>query len=351
MPGESAILRTIFFAIGAPALLVAALSYGRPYMVPIAVSVLIWFLINAMADGLRNAAPRLPAGLATALSLGILFAAIIGTVQVIANSVGALGAGLSGVDEQLVTLVNQMLDAVGLERRVDIDGVLRGLRLEDLARDALGAARTLASDVSLVFLYVMFLLIDQRFYVAKLQALYPDAEKRAAIRATLRQIAEEVRAYLWLMTLISAGVALGTYLLCAAFGVAGAAFWGFVAFGLNFIPTIGSILAVVFPSLYALVQFDNDLAFIALAILLSAVQFVAGEIVLPRVMGDRLNLSTFVILLSLVVWGAMWGPAGMFLAIPIMVILMIVFSQFPQTQPIAIALSRSGRLPHAPRMG
>ncbi len=348
MPGDVAILRTVFFAVGAPVLLMTALSYGRPYLVPIAVAVLVWFLINAMADGLREAAPRMPAGLATAVSLLILFAAIIGTIQVIANSIGALAIGLRGVDEQLVALVNKSVAALGFERKVELDAVLRGLRLEGLALQAITAARSLASDVSLVFLYVMFLLIDQRFYVAKLRALYPDTDRRESVRATLRQIADEVRAYLWLMTLISGGVALATYMLCAAFGIQGAAFWGFAAFGLNFIPVIGSTLAVVFPSLYALAQLESDATFTALAILLTLVQFVAGQVVMPRVMGDRLNMSTFVIMLSLVLWGALWGPAGMFLSVPIMVILMIVFSQFPATQPIAVTMSRTGSLGRRP---
>ena len=344
MPGDGGALRAVFFAVGAPALVVTALAYGRPYLVPIAVAVLIWFLINALADGFQRAAPRMPFTLAATLSVLILFGVVLFVVQGIAANVGELGVGLAGVDEELVRVLNDTLAAVGLDARLDIEAVLRGLRLEDLARDALNAARSLASDVSLVFLYVMFLLIDQRFYVFKLRALVPDAETRGALRATLLRIAQEVRAYLWLMTLISAGVGLVTYLLCEAFGVKAAGFWGFVAFGLNFIPTIGSILAVVFPSVYALLQFESDAAFFALAALLSAVQFAAGEIVLPRVMGDRLNLSSFVILLSLVVWGAMWGPAGMFLAIPIMVILMIVFAEFPATRPIAVMLSRTGRL-------
>jgi AI-2 transport protein TqsA len=346
MSGD-AVLRTVFFAVGAPVLVVAALSFGRPDMVPIAVAILIWFRINALADGLRHAAPRMPSWLATGLSVAILFGAIVATVQTIANNVGALAGGLGGLDAELIALTNKTLAAIGLDQRVDMDAILRGVRLEVLAGDALDAARSLASDVSLVFLYVMFLLIDQRFYVAKLQALYPDPEGRAKLRATLKRIAEEVRAYLWLMTLISAGVGLATYGLCIAFGVAGAGFWGFLAFGLNFIPTIGSILAVVFPSLYALIQFNDDLALAALVAALAGVQFIAGEIVLPRMMGDRLNLSTFVILLSLVVWGAMWGPAGMFLAIPIMVILMIVFAGFPSTRPIAILLSRTGGLAKA----
>jgi predicted PurR-regulated permease PerM len=349
MHGDGGALRTVTFAVGAPVLLIAALALGRPYLVPIAVAILIWFLINAMAEGLQRIAPRLPFLVATIVSVAILFGLVLGVIEVVANNVGALGAGLSGVDDQLIDLINKGLAAIGLDRRIDMEAVLRGLRLEELAAGALGAARSLASDVSLVFLYVMFLLVDQRWYLAKLRILVPDEARRAVLRDTLLRIAEETRAYLWLMTLLSAGVGFGTFLACAAFGVAGAGFWGFLAFALNFIPTIGSILAVAFPALYALLQLESDATLFALIAALAGLQFTAGEIVLPRLMGDRLNLSSFVILLSLVIWGAIWGPAGMFLAIPIMVILMIVFAEFPQTRPIAVVLSKTGALPEPPR--
>ena len=352
MQGDGATaLRTVFFAVGAPVLLIAALALGRPYLVPIAVAVLIWFLINAMAEGLRRAIPALPFLVATIVSVAILFGVVLGAIELVANNVSALGQGLRGVDDELVALINKTLASIGLEQRIDMEAVLRGLRLEDLARDALDAARSLASDVSLVFLYVMFLLVDQRYYMTKLEILLPDPNRRRVVRETLRRIADETRAYLWLMTLISAGVGFFTYLICMIFGLAGAGFWGFVAFGLNFIPTIGSILAVAFPALYGLLQLESDVAFLGLAAALGGLQFAAGEIVLPRVMGDRLNLSSFVILLSLVAWGAMWGPAGMFLAIPIMVILMIVLAEFPMTRPIAVALSKTGALPHEPLRG
>ena len=345
MPGDVGVLRAVFFAVGAPVLMIAALAFGRPYLVPIAVAVLIWFLINALSDAVRNAAPRMPWGVATALSVAILFAAVLAIVEIVANNVGALADGLTGVDDQLVTLINDLLARFGLDQRIDLEAALRGLGLGDLARGALNAARSLASDLSLVFLYVMFLLVDQRYYTQKLEILVPNPERRTVLRATLIRIAEETRAYLKLMTLISAGVGFLTFAICWAFGVAGAGFWGFLAFGLNFIPTIGSILAVVFPALYALVQIQSDATLIGLVACLAALQFAAGEIVLPRLMGDRLNLSSFVILLSLVVWGAIWGPAGMFLAIPIMVILMIVFAEFAATRPIAVTLSKTGAIP------
>jgi predicted PurR-regulated permease PerM len=341
---RDAILRTILYAVGAPMLVIAALSLGAPYMTPIAVAVLIWFLINAMADGLRRFAPGLPTGVAKGASLALLFVLLAVMAQGLANNLASLAAALSELDARLASTVNRGLSAIGLAGRIDFAAIIASIPFDALARDALDAARELAGDVSLVFLYVMFLLIDQRYYDAKLAALYPDAARRDALRVTLRRVASEVRAYLWLMSLLSAGVGIATYALCAAFGLSAPGFWGFLAFGLNFIPTIGSILAVVFPSLFALIQFDSDGASLGLVAALGAVQFIAGEFVLPRLMGGRLNLSTFVILLSLVVWGAMWGPVGMFLAIPIMVILMIVFAEFDQTRPIAIALSRTGGL-------
>jgi len=341
-------VRDLFFGLGFAVLLATALTLARPYAVPIAVAVLIWFVITASADALARRAPWLPHGAATGLCVAALFLVIIAASRIVAGSIAALTDGLSGVDDRLIATARATLESLGLAERVQLRDLVSGVRFEALLTDAVNLARGLAGNVALIFLYVMFLLIDARFYDAKLRALAPDPQRRAWLRATLRRIAEETRAYLYLMTLISLGVAVATALVLWSFGVPGAAFWGFLAFMLNFIPTIGSILAVAVPGVFALLHLGDAGQILLLAGLLAGVQFTAGEIVLPRVMGDRLNLSGFAILLLLVVWGAMWGPAGMFLAIPITVIAMIVLAQFPGTRPIAVALSRTGRLPDPP---
>ena len=335
--------RDLFFALAFVMLLAAGLALARPYAVPIAVAVLIWFLINAMAEAMQRAVPRAPWWVVLILAVALLFGAIGLMGSIVAGSLAALGAGVEGLDAALVAALNGTLARFGLPQRLDLEMLHAGIDLERLFRLAFDTVRGFASDVSLIFLYVMFLLIDQRFYRSKLAALVPNPDRRAALEETLRDIADTTRTYLWLMTAISAGVGVLTGLVCAVFGVPGAAFWGFLAFALNYIPTIGSILAVAIPSVYALLSLPSDTVLLGIVPLLSAVQFTAGEIVLPRVMGRRLNLSAFVILLSLVVWGALWGPAGMFLAIPIMVILTIVLAAFPATRPIAVALSREGQ--------
>ncbi len=338
-------LRDVFHAVALTVLAVTALTLGRDILVPVATAVLVWFLINAMAGALRSAVPALPEGFCTLIAVAVLTLVVLAVVQVVSDQVGALSEGFEGVESALGGLLDATETRLGLQDRLDFEALLGGLDLPEIARVLFDRARGLASDFSLVLLYVMFLLLDQRFYPAKLRALAPDPVKRERLAATLRRVAGDVRVYLWLMTLVSAGVGLLTWLICEAFGVPGAGFWGFVAFGLNYIPVIGTIVAVVLPSLYALTQFADASLLIPFVLLLGCVQFLAGEVVLPRLMGDRLNLSGFVILLSLVVWGWMWGPAGMFLAVPITVILTLVFAQFGPTRSIAVALSKTGAPP------
>lgn len=337
-----------FFTLAFVALAVACLSYARDYAVPVAVAVLIWFLINALAGSIRRApvfGERVPDWIAKAVSVLALFGALGLAGRVVAENIGQLGEGVPAKEEAALAKLEALLAGIGIEAEITPDKIYELLGFDVIFGWVIRTVPELITDMSLVFLYVMFLLVDERFYQAKLRALFPEEERRADIRATLKQIAGETRAYLWLMTLISLGVALVTYAVCAMVGLAAAGFWGFVAFVLNFIPTIGSITAVVLPVIYGLMTLNDPVAVLFLIGALSATQFLAGEVVLPRVMGDRLNLSSVVILLTLVVWGAMWGPAGMFLAIPITVILTMILARFPSTRPVAIALSRDGRVP------
>ncbi len=123
-----------------------------------------------------------------------------------------------------------------------------------------------------------------------------------------------------------------------------AVFWAVLRFILNFIPTIGSIIAVSFPILLSVVQFDSWLPTIILSIFLVSIQIVIGNILEPRFMGKSLNLSPLVIILSLSIWGSIWGVVGMFLCIPIMVILNIILAKFDKTRGLAVMFSARGKV-------
>lgn len=336
-----------FFTIGLVALIVACLAAVAEYAVPIAIAVFLWILINAFAvrlQRLAGAGSVFPDWAARIVAVLGMFGIVLLSARLIAGNAGQLGENVSG-DAVLLQYIEGLARRVGLRVGLDPERVVERLEVESVLAWALGVAQALVTGISLVFLYVLFLLVDQRFYGAKMRALFPDGERRHDVETTIARIGDEVTLYLWLMTLLSAGVGVVTGIFCWAVGLDGPIFWAFLAFALNFVPTIGSITAVVLPALYALLTLNDVVLLFVLLGGLTATQIVAGELVLPRLMGDRLNLSSFVILLTLVAWGAIWGPAGMFLAIPMTVILVIICARFEATRPIAILLSKDGKVP------
>ncbi len=144
--------------------------------------------------------------------------------------------------------------------------------------------------------------------------------------------------------MVSALTGIISYIILLWVGVDYVPFWALLIFMLNYIPTIGSMVAVLLPTTLALVQFDTFGPFVTLLVSLGTVQVLIGNVLEPRLMGSSLNLSPLVVILALSLWGQMWGVTGMFLSVPITVISMIVLANFPQTRAIAVAMSENGRL-------
>jgi predicted PurR-regulated permease PerM len=155
--------------------------------------------------------------------------------------------------------------------------------------------------------------------------------------------------YLWVSTVLSAITTVLTFFTLLAVGLENALFWSFLIFFLNYIPTIGSIVAVILPTAFALVQpgmHGFGVALVALGV--GFWQFAIGNLVAPRMMGESLNLSSLVVLISLTFWNQIWGLTGAFLAAPLMVMIMLTLAQFPNTRWVAILLSEDGE-PGVPR--
>src|SRR5262249_43018079 len=133
--------------------------------------------------------------------------------------------------------------------------------------------------------------------------------------------------YLWVQTILASLVGVATWLTLLACGLHNALFWGVLAFFLNFIPTVGPIGAVVLPTLFAIVQYQTFGPVLAVAGGLVFWQFLIANVVQPRMMSDSLNLSALVVLLSLAIWGLLWGIAGALLSAPLTVMIMIVLAQ------------------------
>lgn len=151
-------------------------------------------------------------------------------------------------------------------------------------------------------------------------------QRELRLRKTFKDITEQVQRYIVTKFLISLSVGLLVGIILRLFDIEFFIIWATFAVLLNFIPNVGSVIAVILPTLMTLVQYESFGYAIAVAVVLIIVQNIIGNIIEPKIFGDRLGLNPLVILLSLLLWGYIWGIIGMFLSVPLTAIIKIVFS-------------------------
>ncbi len=132
-------------------------------------------------------------------------------------------------------------------------------------------------------------------------------------------------------------------MILALFGLDLALVFGVMAFLLNFIPNVGSIIATLLPLPLAIVQFDSTGMIVGIVVVPGLVQMFIGSGLEPKLMGEGLQLHPVTILLALVFWGLLWGVVGMLLAAPMTAVLRLILERFEMTRPVAGLLA--GRLP------
>jgi predicted PurR-regulated permease PerM len=149
-----------------------------------------------------------------------------------------------------------------------------------------------------------------------------------------------VHDYVFLKAIVSAGTGVLISLLMWALGVDFPLLWGLIAFMFNFVPNIGSVIAAVPAVLLALVQHGVGVA-AGVGVGYIAINLVVGNVIEPKLMGEKLGLSTLVVFLSLVFWGWLWGPVGMLLSVPLTVIVKIALEHSDDFRWVAILLGPS----------
>jgi AI-2 transport protein TqsA len=326
---------------------IALLYYGSAFLIPLAVAILIWHLINALAGfyhHLRAGRRRLPGWVCYIAALMTIFGALTIMVELIMENVAQVSQAAPGYEANLRDLLTSMYDMVGLKTAPSFAQIVEQISVGGIVTSVAGTLGGVAGSAGIVVVYVVFLVVEQRVFERKLHALVPEPDRAKRLRNLLGRIARQIEGYLWVKTLTSLLTGVVSFTIMWLVGVDFAEFWALVIFLLNYIPIIGALLGVIFPSLLALVQFETLGPFLITSIALSATQFVVGNLIEPRLMGSRLNLSPLVIILSLAFWGTIWGVVGMILCIPIMVILMIICGHFAPTRPLAIMLSSDGQV-------
>ena len=172
----------------------------------------------------------------------------------------------------------------------------------------------------------------------KVLQAFPD-ERGKKINVIIIHVMEQIQKYVITKSIISLIVGTLSFVICLIFGIKYALLWATIIFLFNFIPIIGSIIAVMFPLMLSVVQYQSPVHFLFLLLFLTAVQVLMGNIIEPKFMSLSINLSPIIILISILVWGYIWGIVGVILSIPIMSTFNLVCENIKPLQPISIFIS------------
>ena len=270
------------------------------------------------------------------LVLGFVTELLVYNIKALSHSSASYAANL----DKMANMINDTFD---INLRSLLGDYATDLDFAFILSTVVNSLTDILGNAFLIALYVLFLLIEESIFSAKLKAIFPESDRFERVDGIVRKIENAVTDYIGLKTLVSLITGVLSYIVLLILGIDSPVFWAFLIFLLNFIPTIGSLIATLFPAIYALLQFGELTPFVLVLVLVGLVQIIVGNILEPKIMGNALNISSLVAILSLSFWGWLWGITGMILSIPITVMIVIVFAQFPGTRPIAILLSGKGK--------
>lgn len=323
---------------------------GRPILIPFFVAVFLWYLVNAIATYYRKILPFKNVkdckycGLhctfdfvSTLLSIATLGGIIALIATQIKPMFSELTAMLPEIQSKFV-LFNEYLSQ-SLNIKLDTPNITH------IVSTIGSSVAGIAASITMIVVYMIFLFIEQSTFKQKIHKLFNSSVKAKKAHFILSSIDNNMKKYLFMKTVISGATGIFGYIWLHALGLEFAGVWAFLLFILNYIPTIGSIVACGLPILFALVVGGGLAVAIPVAIGLIGLQIIFGNILDPKLTGKTLNISTLAILINLVFWGLIWGPAGMFFSVPILVAIYVSAAQFNSTRWLAILLSADGNIP------
>ncbi|WPL16993.1 Transport of quorum-sensing signal protein [Thiorhodovibrio winogradskyi] len=321
---------------GAIALVISLMHLAAPILAPLLLAVFIAVIATPPLRWLRRK------GVPKWAALGLIIFVLLDIGSLLALlTTGALEGfrdSFPSYQERFLMLSEQAggwLERFGMEHSQEaIPDLLDPKKVMGVVRLMLSNASGVLATGLLVLLAVMFILLEAPSLQAKLRAAFkpsPEAEAR------IGQLFSRLNGYMSIKSLTSLATGALIWIWLAFVGVDFAPLWGILAFLLNFVPTVGSIIAGIPPVLLALVQLGPQGALLA-TLGFMVVNVGIGNFVEPRVMGRGLGISTLAVFVSLLFWGWLFGLVGMFLAVPLTAALIAALDASPHTRPLAIML-------------
>lgn len=327
-------IQTVSLLIIATVLVAIAMFWLKSVMIPFVLALFLALGLAPVVDGQMRLF-RFPKTLAVFMTFLLSMALLLLSVSVVTGAVSQLAANAGAYQERLTQLLDWAMRTLPLERlgvsEAEVLAPLTKLPMGTVSGILLGTTNAildLMSQAMLVTLFLVFLLIG-----------FSGREEHAPT-GIWAEMEDRVKRFIFQKAVISAVTGFLVGLTLQLLGVELALAFGFFAFLLNFVPTLGSVVSTVLPVPVVLMNPEISATVAVLAIVIpGTIHFFIGNVVEPLVIGDSLDLHPVAVLLSLMVWGAIWGVVGMLLATPITAVLKILSDQTDATRPVARLLA------------
>lgn len=325
------------------------LNVGQKLLLPLVIAIALWYLINTLASVFARLSlggfhfPKPVCLLASLLTFLLLIVALVnflsGTFDDVLNVVPLYQQNLTTRLESI-----PFIDLGVFQERGFTQMVIDWIDLPSYAASMAASFASILASGGLILIYMLFLFLEQGKFDSKIASFVNDPDKEHNVWEVVSRIRDDIQKYISIKMFTSSLTGILSYIFLSIADVDFAAVWGLLIFLLNFIPTVGSIIATIFPAMIALAQSEGYSLFVVVLLGIGFLQICIGNILEPRLMGSSFNLSPLVILMNLALWGTIWGIPGMFLCVPFLIIITIILSYFPQTRGIAIILSSDGQV-------
>ena len=330
--------------------------------IPLVIAIFLYFVFAPLNEWLSK--KKIPMFLITLIDLAIVFLLLYGVGRIIVDSFLQFSEGLPVYGEKLSNMVRSTSVSLGLTdpffTQFSFDQLLAKLNIQNLAGGLFSSTVSLLGNILFVLFFFVFVLsgnemiykaIEHRYVFNKvnpeLEKLKEDiknddvtvddqkiidkiSEQRKSreqqLETTFQKITDQIQRYIIAKVGVNLLAGIITSIALSIIGVDYPIVWGLFVFLFNFIPTIGSAAALVFPVVFTLVQFDSVGTMLLVLGVIAGIQTLAFNVAEPMILGKRLNLNPLLILLSVLVWGYIWGIVGMLLSVPLTAIIKIIIS-------------------------
>ena len=335
--GSTVLAGPLVVRLGAIALIGVVVSWFQVILVPIVFAGLLSFLIKPLIDWLTSR--RVPVTPAIVVSELIATLPLLGLAMIFLATAGPLSQQIPKYQEQLLIRLDQGIDVAlkqfsrpeqreTLKKEIGQNLLPKALNQgAEVVQSTLSTATNAIGAFLLTLILSGFMLNEARRFREKFSSAFG---RDHPLVGTLDGIGGDVRRYVVAKTLISGLTGFCVWIFLELCDVDFAAFWGLLAFPLNFIPTVGAVVASIPPILLALIDpAHTPMTTTGVVVGLLLVNGFIGSVIDPRYVGQAVKLSPLVVFLSMLVWGVLWGPVGMILAVPIMVSVKVILSRIP----------------------